>query len=125
MNNKIIIMKKLHILTTVAFAIVIMGTLQKKKTHLKSLCPRVDKIYGNDSDATEIFKKDKWKDFKGKKVRWSGKVGEIETTFVALSISIIMNYSNTFSFGGMSYSSGKLLVSSPVVLVILKKREKV
>ena len=39
-------------------------------------------------------------------------------------MSIIMNYSNTVSLGGMSYSSSELLVSSPEVEVILKKSEK-
>ena len=127
-------MTKLHILTAVTSAVVIMGTTScdvspeekdTSKIPLSNLTWNdVGKIYGNNSDATEIFKKEKWKDFKGKKVRWSGKVGEIETTFGVLSMSIIMNYSNTVSLGGMSYSSSELLVSSPEVEVILKKSEK-
>lgn len=84
----------------------------------------VGKIYGNDSDATEIFKKDKWKDFEGKKVRWTGKVSEIESTLGVLSMSIVMRPSNTVSFGGMSYSSDDISFSPPEVLVILKKSEK-
>ena len=93
-------MRKLHILTAVTSAVVIMGTTScdvspeekdTSKIPLSNLTWNdVGKIYGNNSDATEIFKKEKWKDFKGKKVRWSGKVGEIETTFGVLSMSIIM-----------------------------------
>lgn len=84
----------------------------------------VGEIYGNDSKTTEIFKKDKWKDFEGKKVRWTGKVSEIETTLGTLSMSIIMGSSNTVSLGGMSYSSDDISFSSPEVLVILKISEK-
>lgn len=127
-------MKKLRILPLMASVIVMVGMTScdvspeekdTSKIPLSNLTwGEVGKIYGNDSDATEIFKKDKWKDFKGKKVRWKGKVSEIETTFGTLSMSVVMGSSNTVSFGGMSYSSDDISFSSPEVLVILKKSEK-
>ena len=127
-------MKKLYILPIVASVVVLTGITScdvspeekdTSKIPLSNLTwSEVGKIYGNDSDATEIFKKDKWKDFEGKKVRWTGKVSEIESTLGVLSMSIVMRPSNTVSFGGMSYSSDDISFSPPEGLVILKKSEK-
>lgn len=127
-------MKKLHILPLAASVMVMVGMTScdvspaekdTSKIPLSDLTwSDVGRIYGTDSSSTEIYKKDKWKDFKGKKVRWEGKVSEIETTFGTLSMSIVMGASNTISFGGMSYSSDDISFSSPEVLVILKKSER-
>ncbi len=50
----------------------------------------VGPIYGSDSNKTELQKDQAWARFEGKKVRWSGEVGDVETMFGVLSINVIM-----------------------------------
>lgn len=104
------------------------GTSQDKDTSQIALSnltwSEVGAIYGNESGRTEIFKKNKWKDYKGKKVRWSGQVAEIEETFGVLQMSIVMGKGHTISVGGMTVSSDLIADYSPEVLVVLKKSEK-
>jgi len=58
---------------------------------------QVDRIYNLKSDSTDIQKRDAWKDFKGKRVVWSGEVSEISDGMLSgLTLQIKMN-SDTFT----------------------------
>ena len=51
----------------------------------------IDRIYNSDSDFTELQKNEHWKNYKGKKVKWSGKVSHISETFGTLSLQVKLN----------------------------------
>lgn len=52
----------------------------------------VDKIYNLKSNSTDMQKEALWKDFKGKRVAWSGTVSEVSKgTFGGLTLQIKMN----------------------------------
>lgn len=56
----------------------------------------VDKIYNLKSDYTELQKKESWKNYKGKKVRWTGTVSSVGETFGTLQLQVKLN-PNTFT----------------------------
>ena len=56
----------------------------------------IDEIYNLNSDYTDLQKDELWKKYKGKKVKWSGKVSFISDTFGSLSLQVKMN-ANTFT----------------------------
>ena len=56
----------------------------------------IDEIYNLKSNYTNLQKKELWKKYKGKKVKWSGKVSFISDTFGSLSLQVKMN-ANTFT----------------------------
>ncbi len=50
-----------------------------------------DSIYNLMSDWTEIQKEEKWKEFKGKTVQWTGEVVDVDDSFGGLNLSMRMN----------------------------------
>ena len=56
----------------------------------------IDKIYNLKSNFTELQKKEHWKNYKGKKVRWSGVVSSVGETFGRLQLQVKLN-PNTFT----------------------------
>ena len=57
----------------------------------------LDLIYSAKSKATDIVKNEKWKSYRGKRVRWAGIVGEIQKEMLgeSLLLSVKMN-NNSF-----------------------------
>ncbi len=51
----------------------------------------IDKIYNVKSDFTDLQKKESWKNYKGKKVRWTGSVSSISETFGTLTLQVKLN----------------------------------
>jgi hypothetical protein len=51
----------------------------------------IDKIYNPKSTFTELQKDEHWKNYKGKKVRWSGKVSSVGETFGTLQLQVKLN----------------------------------
>ncbi len=51
----------------------------------------VDRIYNLDSKATDLRKEEEWKQFKGKRIQWTGTVSSISDSFGTLSLQIKMN----------------------------------
>ncbi len=51
----------------------------------------VDQIYNLDSKATDLRKEEEWKQFKGKRIQWTGTVSSISDSFGILSLQIKMN----------------------------------
>jgi hypothetical protein len=51
----------------------------------------IDKIYNLQSNYTELQKKEHWKNYKGKKVRWSGTVTSVGETFGTLQLQVKLN----------------------------------
>lgn len=51
----------------------------------------IDRIYNLQSNFTELQKKEHWKNYKGKKVRWSGKVTSVGETFGTLQLQVKLN----------------------------------
>jgi hypothetical protein len=51
----------------------------------------IDNIYNMKSTFTELQKKEHWKNYKGKKVKWSGKVTSVGETFGTLSLQVKLN----------------------------------
>lgn len=51
----------------------------------------IDRIYNLKSDFTELQKKEHWKNYKGKKVKWAGKVGSVGETLGTLSLQVKLN----------------------------------
>jgi hypothetical protein len=57
----------------------------------------IDKIYNLKSDFTELQKKEHWKNYKGKKVRWTGTVSSVGETFGTLQLQVKLNPSTLTS----------------------------
>ena len=57
----------------------------------------IDKIYNLKSDFTELQKREHWKNYKGKKVKWSGKVSSVSETFGTLTLRVKLNPSTLTS----------------------------
>ncbi len=57
----------------------------------------IDRIYNIRSNFTELQKKEHWKNYKGKKVKWSGKVSSVGETFGILSLQVKLNSSTLTS----------------------------
>ena len=57
----------------------------------------IDKIYNLKSDFTELQKKEHWKNYKGEKVKWSGKVSSVGETFGTLTLQVKLNPSTLTS----------------------------
>lgn len=51
----------------------------------------IDRIYNLKSTSTELQKKETWKNYKGKKVQWSGKVTSVGETFGTLQLQVKLN----------------------------------
>ncbi len=51
----------------------------------------IDKIYNLKSDFTDLQKKEHWKNYKGKKVQWTGKVSSIGETLGTLQLQVKLN----------------------------------
>jgi hypothetical protein len=51
----------------------------------------VDSIYNLKSKQTDLQKNERWKEFKGQKVRWTGKVSSVSESFGSLSLQVKMN----------------------------------
>ena len=51
----------------------------------------IDNIYNLKSDFTELQKKEHWKNYKGKKVQWSGTVSSVGETFGTLQLQVKLN----------------------------------
>lgn len=51
----------------------------------------INDIYNLQSDYTELQKKEHWKKYEGKKVKWTGEVSEMGETFGTLTLQIKMN----------------------------------
>lgn len=51
----------------------------------------IDKIYNLKSTSTELQKKEAWKNYKGKKVQWSGTVTSVGETFGTLQLQAKLN----------------------------------
>lgn len=56
----------------------------------------IDRIYNLNNKTTELQKKEAWKNYEGKKVKWSGSVSSVGETFGTLQLQVKMN-SNTFT----------------------------
>jgi len=56
----------------------------------------IDRIYNLNSKTTDLQKKEAWKNYEGKKVKWSGSVSSVGETFGSLQLQVKMN-SNTFT----------------------------
>lgn len=84
----------------------------------------IGSIYGQDSNATDLQKEQSWKKYKGKKVKWRGKVYEVEKYWGTLQMQIIMGGGgNTVYFGEHSFSSSNINFVRPEVIVVLKDSE--
>jgi hypothetical protein len=57
----------------------------------------IDNIYNLKSDFTELQKKEHWKNYKGKKVRWSGVVTSVGETFGTLQLQVKLSPSTLTS----------------------------
>ncbi len=57
---------------------------------------QVDAIYNLQSKHTDLQKKEEWKAFEGKRVRWSGTVSSLGETFGTIHLQIKMN-ADTFT----------------------------
>ena len=51
----------------------------------------IDNIYDVQSKFSDLQKKEHWKNYKGKKVKWTGKVSSVSETFGTLTLQIKMN----------------------------------
>jgi hypothetical protein len=51
----------------------------------------IDKIYNLKSKYTELQKKERWKNYKGKKVKWRGEVSSVDETFGTMSLQVKLN----------------------------------
>ncbi len=51
----------------------------------------IDNIYNIKSKSTELQKKEYWKNYEGKKVKWSGTVTSVAETFGTLSLQVKLN----------------------------------
>lgn len=56
----------------------------------------VDSVYNLKSKTTDLQKDERWKEFKGQKVRWTGTVSSVDESFGSLTLQIKMN-SDTFT----------------------------
>jgi len=51
----------------------------------------IDKIYRAGSKVTNLQKDEQWKEFKGKRVKWTGKVSSVSDGWSGLSLQVKMN----------------------------------
>ncbi len=54
----------------------------------------IDAIYNLKSTYTELQKKEHWKNYEGKKVKWSGSVSSVGETFGTMSLQVKLNPSS-------------------------------
>lgn len=57
----------------------------------------IDRIYNLKNQFTELQKKEHWKNYKGKKVKWSGKVSAVGETLGTLTLQVKLNPSTLTS----------------------------
>jgi len=50
----------------------------------------VDRVYNPQSDATDLQKAEAWKNYEGKKVRWTGKVSHISEGWGGIKLQVRM-----------------------------------
>ena len=55
----------------------------------------IETIYSMQSDSTDLQKNEAWKNYKGKKVQWTGTVTSVSDNFGIIAISVKLN-PNTF-----------------------------
>ena len=51
----------------------------------------IDKIYNLKNDFTDLQKNEHWKNYKGKKVKWSGEVSSVSETLGTLGMQVKLN----------------------------------